>query len=281
MTRLTRLVGRAGLLTVGAVWVAQAAAGQVVVFEDRTSAIAIDGRIEGAPPPYDKIGGEAYYDGMGMFDELISDTSEYYELSIRGEVSQTSYFDEHAVTASGEAYARAFDDYGYAGAWASGANSFGLAFSPRHAMRVELTSELAFNQGSDPAVLAGFVSLSRVGGPVLVNHVSAGSYVDALVLPPESYLLRCDANAYADLGAGGGDAYISGRASYAVGLAFRLHGDLNADGAVDLLDFDLLLAGYAAPGPVAYDDGDLDGDGDVDLRDAAEFQRVFGVAYGV
>ena len=249
--------------------VAPAVGQSFVQFDSRMSHIAIRGEIEQAPPPYDKIGGEVFYIELGAFDDSVTDSSEYYELSIGGAAAQVSQFDAHAISASGSAYSKAFDDYGYAGAWGSAEGQFELTLTLFRNVRIEFEAEIGFNYGSDPASLHGTVSLTGPGG-VVFSQVSPGTSSDAVVLPPGVYDLACNVDSYSDLGAGGGDAYISGTASFTLNATLRVHGDLTGDDKVDLSDLAALLANYGVPGPHAYEDGDLDQDGDIDLSDLAD-----------
>lgn len=53
-------------------------------------------------------------------------------------------------------------------------------------------------------------------------------------------------------------------------------GDLNGDGRIDLFDLARMLANFARPGALRYEDGDLNRDGTINLADLAIMLAVFG-----
>ena len=103
-------------------------------------------------------------------------------------------------------------------------------------------------------VLAADVSAN---GKLLDGEIDDSAWWDNTLLPSGD-------------GQPGGDAVIP---------FFKVLGDLDGDGDVDLHDLAQLLGHYGTTSGATYADGDLDFDGDVDLHDLAELLGRYGTAY--
>jgi hypothetical protein len=141
--------------------------------------------------------------------------------------------------------------------------------------------------------LTGATSGSHAPASVVYNAGTQSATITYTALPDDAYtfvVLAADVSANGKLldgeiddsawwddtllpsgdGQPGGDAVIP---------FFKVLGDLDGDGDVDLTDLAQLLGHYGTTSGATYADGDLDFDGDVDLSDLAELLGAYGTAY--
>lgn len=261
------------------------ASGQAFEYESRYSRVEINGEIAGAVPPWDKFEAEVSATHLDPFDEGLDDDIAWYELSCGATSEQLSDLGDDAIRVVGQAYSYAYDDYGYAGAFAWAESVFEVAFTVETPTPVVLEGLLNKWYGSDAAnELEVLVGLYRGGETIYEQDASMPFEVDAL-LSPASYALVVTSYVYCDLGSGGGDAYISGRGEFDVVLRVEglptLVGDMNCDGLVNNFDIDPFV--LALTDPVAYGvqyegcpilNGDMNEDGQVNNFDIDRFVEL-------
>jgi len=155
------------------------------------------------------------YDELDLFDEALDDRFDCWEISLAGSSSQKSSLADQVMVATGEVYSRAFDDYGSGGSYSWAENQFEVTFALAMETPIEISGSLERVQGSDPAEeLSVEVLLAEESGVPIFLADEPGTLDYRDTLGPGTYRFAASAYVYADLGAGGGDAYVSGRANY-------------------------------------------------------------------